>query len=336
MSVFRKTGVTPHGLLLILLVGLFSQWLGTLLPVLGSVTIGIVAGVVIGNALPARIDLSRDTRFAEKRILPVAIVLLGVELQLLTLVALGPVAALVIGLSIGTALLVSVQIGRIFGYPHDLSLLMGAGNGICGSSAIAATSIAINADDEHTALSISVVNLLGTAGIFIMPLLVQLVALDQLQSGLLIGGTLQAFGQVVAAGFSVDANVGNIATVVKMGRILMLGPVVILITSVFYQADVSTRRKPVRGIRIPRFIIGFLILSVLASLGIFSDPVLNILAISGKFLLVLAMIGIGMRIQLQTLFQSGLRTLLFGTSVAIIQVIVTLLAVVLLTGLLSI
>ncbi len=213
-----------------------------------------------------------------------------------------------------------MYLGKLLGYSSSFSLLMGAGNGICGSSAVAATSSAIGAEESDTGIAISVVNLLGTFGIFVLPAMVALLRLGEAEGGLLIGGTLQAVGQVVAAGFSINDTVGGVATVVKMGRVLMLGPVVILLTTL-----VSRRNGDNSGgspIKVPLFIIGFFVLSLLASLNVL--PAVDLIKTSGKFLLVLAMAGIGMRIQLQTLYRSGPGALLFGLAVSSTQVIVTL------------
>ena len=102
------------------------------------------------------------------------------------------------------------------------SLLLGVGNAVCGSSAIAAVSPVIKAEESDTGISIGVVNFLGTIGIFILPALaIKVLHFADLQASTLIGGSLQAVGQVVAAGFSVSDNVGEIATIIKMARIAM-------------------------------------------------------------------------------------------------------------------
>ncbi|MGJ3239045.1 MAG: YeiH family protein [Anaerolineae bacterium] len=316
------------GIVIVSLIGLVSWWLEPLAPRLGGVTIAIVLGVVIGNLFFNNNTGAAGAIFAEKQLLPLAIVLLGVELQLATLVELGPVAALIIVLSIMTAIIVSVQIGQWLGFSRSFSVLMGAGNGICGSSAVAATSIAIEAEEADTGISISVVNLLGTVGIFLLPAVIRLLSLDNLQGGLLIGGTLQAFGHVVAAGFSVGDDVGNIATVVKMGRVLMLGPVVILLGA-WMQSHRPVDEKSKARVRIPRFIFGFFLMSLLASSNLLPPEWINVFKTAGKILLVIAMAGIGMRIQLRTLFRSGLSAVLFGGLVTVVQITITLIAIIL-------
>lgn len=318
------------GLIVVFVVGSLSWWLAQFAPRIGSVTIAIILGVLVGNVIFNNEAGSAGGLFAEKQLLPVAITLLGVELQLMTLVALGPVAAIIITVSIASSLFLSVQIGKLLGFSPRFSILIGAGNGICGSSAVAATSIAIEAEEADTGISISVVNLLGTIGIFLLPSIINLLSLSDLQGGLLIGGTLQAFGQVVAAGFSVNDDVGNIATVVKMGRVLMLGPVVVMLGSwVQSQLSSTSEEKSKARVRIPRFILGFFLMSIIASLNLLPAMILQTIITIGKYLLVVAMAGIGMRIQLSNLFRSGLNALLFGGLISVLQIIITLIVIIL-------
>lgn len=318
------------GLGAVVIVGTLSWGLADFIPRLGAVTIALLLGIVVGNVLLTGGAALSGGLLAEKHLLPIAIVLLGVELQLAALIALGPTAVLIIGVSISTAVLTSTLLGQRLGYSRPFTLLMGAGNGICGSSAVAATSLVLRAQQADTGLTIGIVNLLGTIGIFVLPPLAHALGLTEIQSGLLIGGTLQAVGQVAAAGFSISPEVGNLATVVKMGRVLMLGPVIILI------GYWCLARTPAAGghagghsggrmrVPVPRFILAFFALSVIASSGVLPPPVVSAIATAGKYLLVLAMVGIGLRIQLRALLHSGLSALLFGGLVAIIQIAVTL------------
>lgn len=320
------------GLGMVFVVGLFSWWLAQYVPSLGNVTLAILFGVLVGNLLTApRLHRAVDegSLFAEKQLLPLSIACLGVELLLGNLIALGALAVVVIVVSIGISLVVSVKLGEWLGFSRKFSVLMGAGNAICGSSAVASMSLAIHADEADTGISIGVVNLLGTVGIFLLPSLVGWLGLSALQSGLLIGGTLQAFGQTLAAGFSVGASVGQIATVVKMGRVLMLAPVVVWVGSRLRARQVQ-RGEVVKGSIFPRFIVGFFVMSVLASFQILPASVLSAIATVGKFALVLAMVGIGMRIQFRTLFRSGLSALLFGALVWLVQMVAVLVVIALL------
>jgi uncharacterized integral membrane protein (TIGR00698 family) len=321
------------GLIAAVIVGALSLWLAGYAPRIGSVTIAIVLGVLVGNVVLNRTDalsmarMGPGLKYGEKRLLPVAVALLGVELQLAVLVGLGLPALVIIAASVGTSVVFAIGVGERLGFTRRMSILIGAGNGICGSSAVAASGAAIDADEEEMGISISVVNLLGTMGIVLMPLLATVLAFSETRSGLLIGGTLQAVGQVVAAGFSVNDDVGRLATVVKMGRVLLLGPMVVLIALHMraYMRRVSPgEAMAVDGYPVPKFVIGFFALSILASLGIFPPDVVGAVQTVSKFLLAVAMAAIGMQIQFAVLFRSGAKAFGFGALVWAVQTAVVL------------
>jgi uncharacterized integral membrane protein (TIGR00698 family) len=312
------------GLIVAFIIGITSWVLAQSMPRVGEVTIAILLGIFVGNLISDMKPFNPGVLFAERNLLPLATALLGVELQLASLLELGATTIVVILVSVGVSLVVSVQLGKLWGYSRPFQLLMGAGNGICGSSAIAATSSVIHANEQDIGLSISVVNLLGTVGIFLLPSAAQLLSLNETQAGLLMGGTLPAVGQVIAAGFSIGDYAGGVATAVKMGRVLMLGPMVILIDNLMNRTKGSQQRGPI--IQVPYFIVGFFALSIFSSLNLVPD-LIPIIKTIGKFLLVVAMAGIGMRIHLQTLYRAGPSALGFGALIWGSQIVVILLII---------
>ena len=314
MSAFLKKN--GPGLVLVLLVALISQALArTIIPNVGAVTLAIILGLVISNFFVKSPVYTDGYLFAEKQLLPAAIVLLGTELQLRILIRLGlPTLGLVFAIVLMT-MVTSLLIGRMLGFARPMSILMGAGNAICGSSAIAAISPLVASKEEDVGLSISTVNLLGTLGIFLMPVLVQLFRLDDISGGALIGGSLQAVGQVVAAGFSINDATGNFALLVKMGRVLMLGPLALVVA---WQKMTASPRSS-QAIKIPPFIIGFVLVSLISSWQLLPASVVDWANTLGKWLLLLAMAGIGLRLQLESLLKQGPKTLLFGLVVASLQ-----------------
>jgi uncharacterized integral membrane protein (TIGR00698 family) len=328
----RPPQVNPilPGLLFAVILGAISWFLGGWLPRLGGVTIAILLGITLGNLFPGTARFNQGARVAEKQILPIAIGLLGVELQLASLASLGPSAAFVILMTLLTSFGTSLLLGPHLGYSREFSLLIGAGNGICGSSAVAATSQAINAKETDIGISISIVNLLGTLGIFLVPTIARLFSFGIAESGLLVGGSLQAVGQVVAAGNILGDDVGLVAIAVKMGRILMLGPIVVLLGYLSQRNRKSApSRKPRIGI--PLFILGFFALSLLGSFGVLPTVAIAAISLVGKLLLIVAMAGIGLRIHFRALVQSAPRALMFGALVSVLQIIVLIVTVNLVT-----
>lgn len=323
MSAFLKK--YGPGLLVVILVAVLSQLLATnLIPNIGAVTLAILIGILISNLLIKGPTFTEGYHFAEKKLLPVAIVLLGAELQLQVLIGLGLPAAVLILLIVAFTMGSSILIGKLMGFTRPFSLLMGAGNAICGSSAIAAISPLVEGKEEDVGLSISTVNLLGTLGIFLLPILVHVLHLNDYRGGAVIGGSLQAIGQVVAAGYSINDATGNIALLVKMGRVLMLGPLALIISWRTTTASADGKST----IKIPPFIIGFIIVGLLASWPVIPGPLVEWVKVAGKWLLLLAMAGIGLKLHLKTMLMQGPKTLLFGSVIAILQFALALLIII--------
>lgn len=307
------------GLALTITIGWMAKNLTHVIDNVGSVTLAILLGLVAGNIFKLGDTFQPGVKFSEKRILSLAIMLLGLKLNLQILSSLGVQTLLFIVIMVSLSVVTGLIIGRGFGLSRSFALLLGIGNGICGSSAIAAAAPILDANEEETGLSISVVNLLGTLGIFLLPLILQVITqFDHVTNGLLIGGTLQAVGHVTAAGFTMGEQVGTVATIVKMGRILMLGPILIMM-GIFFGKK-STGEKTGFRFPVPPFIIGFFILSIVGSINLIPADLLSWLKGLSKEALIVAMAGIGLKIRLSSLLKQGPRALLVGSFVFGVQI----------------
>ncbi|MEO7857286.1 MAG: putative sulfate exporter family transporter, partial [Gemmatimonadaceae bacterium] len=162
-----------------------------------------------------------------KQVLEVAIVLLGLTLNVPLLLSAGPWLAAGIIVAVFAALLFGVLIGRAFGLRHRLAILVAVGNAICGNSAIAAVAPVIGAEPDDVASSIAFTAVLGVTVVLALPLLVTPLGLSEYQYGVVAGLTVYAVPQVLAATLPVSALSGQVGTLVKLTRVLMLGPIVI-------------------------------------------------------------------------------------------------------------
>lgn len=306
------------GLLLSTLIALTGILLAQVIP-LGSVTLAILIGIIIRNTVPLSAALRPGIAYSEKKILSWAIALIGFSLDYRIFADLGMETLLIIFLGVPFTILVALAMGRIFGLEKETSLLLGVGNGICGSSAIAAAQTVIQTDEEHVGVSVATINLLGAVGIFLLPALSLLLpGFMEQQQGILIGNTLQAVGQVSAAGYSVSEAVGETATIVKMGRILLITPVVMILAA-FRKGD--GERRTFSGVNIPGYLIFFLLFSLINSTGILPTGITSLLSQTGKYLLTVAMAGIGLSISTAVLKTGGRKTLLTGVSTWVIQIV---------------
>ncbi len=318
----KKINILLPGLLFALLWALAAFVLSNYLPI-GSVVIGITIGMFIGNFFKIPEKLMSGIDFSEKQILAWAIVLMGVKLDFNIVQELGIKSILMIVVSIIFTIAVSQIVSRIFGLNSRLGLLLGIGNGICGSSAIAATEKIIGAKKDEVGLSVTIINFLGTMGMFLLPILIKFILhFDDLQSGFFIGNTLQAVGQVVAAGFSINHAVGHTATIVKMMRILMLTPVVFSLIFYFHQknkkAEVVVKKQGV-----PYFIIGFILFSLVPTFHLIPEDGIQALAKLSHYLLLVAMVAIGLKINFTAVLKQGGKALLVGSLIFLLQLIFT-------------
>lgn len=304
------------GIILSFLIALIAKFLANYLPNLGGVTLAIILGLILGNTISLSSKYDRGIFYSRKKILAFAIMLMGLRLNISVLAEMGVPVVLIIITAVITTILIAGVFGKIFGLNKKFSLLLGVGSSICGSSAIAAAAPLITDNEEEIALSIGVVNLLGTIGILILPLITYFLAYNDIKSSVIIGGTLQAVGHVVAAGFSINENIGNLATVVKMGRILMLGPVVLFLAYLN-----NTKSKEKSKVSIPPFIIGFFIFALISSLNLFPEVLSKSLLSLSKYMLLTAMAAIGINIKIKSLIKQGPLALSTGAAIFTFQLV---------------
>jgi len=299
--------------------------------------LAIVFGMGVANLWTPPAVLRRGTDFCVKTILPAGIVLLGARLQLQDVLGLGVVGvlfgAVVVASSLGAALLLA----RLFNLPRKLAILLGVGTGICGGSAIAATAPVIEADDEDVAFAVATVALLGLVSMFALPVLGQLLGLSQSELGTWAGLTVHQTPQAVAAGFAYGIEAGETATLVKMVRVSMLAPAVFAIGLIYTntRSQSGPKRATAYGRLFPTFVLGFLAMVGLRSLGLLPDLVLHFPASSplgggevgmslvdlagngSRLCIALAMAAVGLETRFALFGRTGLRPLAAATGIAL-------------------
>lgn len=289
--------------------------LGKLSSLVGAATIALLLGLVLGNLWKSRQRIEPGMGYAEKRVLEASVVLMGFGINTHIFAELGwHTWAFVFG-SVILVMLVAALAGRWLGLSPSLSALLGAGSGICGSAAIGAISPLINSREEETGMSVGTINLLGTAGLVLLPAISTLFSFDHEAAGLFIGGVIQSMGHVVGAGFSLGPEVGAMATVIKMGRVTLIIPLILLMF-------ILGRKTRVKGqaVKFPLFIPLFILSMVLTQLPVFPQKLASGLAGVGDILLIGAMVGIGFKIKLRPLFRIAGPALLAGTVIFAFQI----------------
>ena len=288
-------------------------------PYLEALVLAIVLGVVIRTAWTPGPRWSPGIQFSAKLLLEIAVVLLGASVSAATVLALGP--ALIIGIACVVAVAIATSYGvcRALGLPQRMAILIACGNSICGNSAIAAVAPVIGADGDDVASSIAFTAVLGVVVVLGLPLLVPVLQMSLTQYGVLAGLTVYAVPQVLAATLPIGALSNQVGTVVKLVRVLMLGPVVLglsLITSRLRDEadeatpDVTAGQRPQRGRPalhelVPWFIVGFLVVAALRSFGLIPQAVLLPLATAASILTTVSMAGLGLGVDVRVVAEAG-------------------------------
>ena len=262
--------------------------------------------------------------FVAKDVLEVAVCLLGATMDVPRLFASGPALAIGIVAIVVLALSVGYGIGRLIGLSPKLATLVACGNAICGNSAIAAVAPVIGADREDVAASIALTAVLGVVAVLGLPLLMPLLGYTNYQYGVLAGLTVYAVPQVLAASFAVSVLSGQVATVVKLARVLMLGPVVLFFSLRHASGEHPARVR--RGKLVPWFVLGFIVLAALRSFGVVPDAGANAAKLIASWLTIAAMAALGLASDLRSVRRVGARVMLAvgGSLAALLMLAVSL------------
>ena len=275
--------------------------------IIEGLVVAILLGMVIRTFWEPPEVVDAGVRFTAKQVLEAAVFLLGASIDLPLLLRAGPALAVSIVLLVVLGILASFAIGRSLGLPRKLAILVACGNGICGNSAIAAIAPVIHADREHVASSIAFTAILGVIVVVGLPFLVGPLHLSFYQYGVLAGLTVYAVPQVLAAAFPVSALSGQVGTLVKLVRVLMLGPVVLFfaLRNRRSPGEAGTRPRFALTRFVPWFIIGFMLLAALRSSGVLSDAWAASARTLSVWLTVGAMAALGLGVDVRVVKRVG-------------------------------
>ena len=230
--------------------------------------------------------------------------LLGASVSVRAVAALGPALlggiVLVVAVAIGT----SYAISRVLGLHWRMSLLIACGNSICGNSAIAAVAPVIGADADDIASSIAFTAVLGVAVVLLLPLLVPILHMSLTQYGVLAGLSVYAVPQVLAATLPIGALSNQVGTVVKLVRVLMLGPVVLAVSLLGSRTRAGAGRVKL-GQLVPWFIVGFLAVALLRATGIMPHAWIAPIKAVAALLTTVSMAGLGLGVDLRVVARAG-------------------------------
>lgn len=294
------------------------------IPYVGAVLIAIVLGIVLRNALPAiPAVLQPGIDVTAKTLLRAGIVLLGFRLALGDVLALGWGAIVIIVAVVTIGFSGTVLLGRLLGVPRGLRLLIGAGFSICGAAAVAGAESTLRSKKEDVTAAVALVVLFGTAMIGIVPATVHLLGLDPRIAGMWAGASTHEVGQVAAIGQILGPEALKTATLVKLGRVVLLAPMMIVlggivsrsrgpVTALDAAADprdsAGTHRPPI----MPLWVAGFIVATAIATTGVLPGWFTGAASTGQSLLLTAAMFGLGCGVHVKSLLRLGLRPVLLA------------------------
>lgn len=326
------------GLAFTILVALAARLIHRALPPtaatsLGEVIFAVVLGLLIGNfvALPAA--LKPGIRFSFHTLLRVAIVLLGAGFSFAQVLAIGVKALVMVVILMSVALAAAHLLGRLAGVPGKLATLIGIGTAVCGNSAIVAAAPVIRAKDEDVSFAIATNTLFGTLAVLLYPVIGKVFHFSDAAFGTWAGTAVNDTSQVVATGFAYSDAAGRVATAVKLTRNALMGLVIVGAGLAYSRSNEqeeggSGRTQTSFWIRLkqsfPLFVVGFLLMALLNTFGVFTSlsiqthaKVGSILNEIAKAMILVALAGVGLSTRIEAMRKTGIRPFLIGFTVAL-------------------
>lgn len=329
MKLSENRGNMLHGVLLIALFSCAAFWIAETEVIrslsLSPLIVGIVLGMLYANSLRNRLPATwvPGILFCSKRLLRVGIILYGFNLTFQDIVRVGLPAIVIDAIVVTVTIYGGVLIGRLLRMDRGIALLTSVGSGICGAAAVLGAEATIRTKPYKTAVAVSTVVIFGTLAMFIYPALYRsgVLGLDPAQMGLYTGSTLHEVAHVVGAGNAMGQEVSDAAIIVKMIRVILLVPVLLIIS--FTIARVRARKLQKRGIvgatdaggkiSIPWFAIGFLAVIGFNSLGLLPAGVIAFIKQLDVFLLTMAMTALGAETSIEKFKKAGFKPFLLAT-----------------------
>lgn len=282
---------------------------------LEALVLAILIGTAVRTTWTPGAHWHAGIRFSAHMLLEIAVMLLGATISLGAIVGAG--APLVAGIVVTVVIAIgaSFALGRLFGLPNKLAMLIACGNSICGNSAIAAVAPVIDAESDDVAASIAFTAVLGVGVVLALPVIAHLLGLSPHAGGALAGLTVYAVPQVLAAAAPLGTIAVQLGTLVKLVRVLMLGPVVLGLSLIM-----AKRRGEGHGLAghglgalvtrfVPWFILAFLALAAARSFGLLPDALVAQANRLAGLLTIVSMAALGLGVDLRSVTAAGPRVI---------------------------
>ena len=333
-STAKKRGLFVLGIIICFAVAAVSILVEHLIPgeLLGAAIIALFSGTIINSFFHPK-WIQPALKFTSKKILKVAIVLLGASLSVNTIMSVGKMTFFVMIFTFAMCFGAGYFIRKLFGLNWKLSNLISAGTGICGGSAVAAIAPVIDADDKDVAFAMSSTFLFDMVMIALYPIMGRALGLSDIAYGIWAGTSVNDTASVVASGYAFSEIAGDFATMVKLTRTIAIIPTVLVfafISTRMKRKELKTANngKKVNLVKIiPWFIGGFLLLAILNSVGCIPVAVSGAIKGTSKFLMVAALAAIGLSTSITDFKKAGLRPMFYGITIDTLVTITALVVI---------
>lgn len=302
-----------HGVILCSIIAVIATLLGQLFPIIGGIIFSIILGIISSNAIKLPDKYQPGIKFASKKILQYAIIVMGFTLNLRVVIEMGLSSLPITLTTITAALLTSIWLGKVMNIGENIRTLIGVGTAICGGSAIAAASPIVDAKEDEVAFSLSTIFLFNIIAVFIFPVIGHTIGLSDIGFGHFAGTAINDTSSVVAAGYAYSETAGDTATIVKLVRALMIIPVCLILVMI----QLKKSEKKAFSIKkvFPWFILYFFLASVVTSIINLPEAIISYIKMLSTFMISIAMAGIGLSVSIRQFRTIGIKPVLLGASV---------------------
>ncbi len=283
---------------------------------ISPLVIGIVLGIVFANTLRNKIPQSwlPGVLFSAKTLLRTAIVFYGFRITFQQIASVGTEGLILSTVMLTSTMLIGIFVGiKVLKLDRDTAILVASGSAVCGAAAVLATEEVLKSEAHKTAIAVGTVVLFGTISMFLYPILFRsgILQMDFTQFGLYVGSSVHEVAQVVAAGGAIDAVSSDTAIIVKMIRVMMIAPM-LLILGLFLSKLGNHNSKDAKKLVIPWFAILFIVVAGFNSLHLLPTNLVTSINHMDTFLLTMAMTALGMETHLAKFKQAGLKPVLLA------------------------
>jgi len=309
-----------YGILLVAIIAIIASFIAKIPAInalaVSPLVIGILLGIVFANTIRSKIPQQwlSGILFSAKTLLRIAIVFYGFRITFQQIASVGSEGLIVSTLMLSSTMILGVLIGiKLLKLDRDTAILVASGSAVCGAAAVLATEEVLKSEPHKTAIAVGTVVLFGTISMFIYPILFKsgVLQMDFTQFGLYVGASIHEVAQVVAAGGAIDTVSSDTAIIVKMIRVMMIAPM-LLVLGLFLSKLSGHSSTGAKKLVIPWFAILFIVVAGFNSLHILPIELVTTINHIDTFLLTMAMTALGMETHINKFKQAGFKPVLLA------------------------